>query len=185
MSHDKLVKPTKALVRWEKIKLLAFDCDGVLTDGRIIYDSAGIESKNFSAQDGLGFMLLWDTDVQTAVITGRESNLLARRCKDLRIPHLFQKIPNKLKVAQSLLKELGLDFSNMLFMGDDWNDIPLMNRAAVSVCPANAPDSVKALCDVVTKANGGHGAVRECIEYVLLHKGIFEEAVLKYLARIS
>ncbi|MCB5225035.1 MAG: HAD hydrolase family protein [Candidatus Cloacimonadaceae bacterium] len=185
MSYEKLVKPTKAMVYWEKIKLLAFDCDGVLTDGRIIYDSAGGESKNFSAQDGLGFMLLWGTDIQTAVITGRESDLLKRRCQDLRISHLFQKIPNKLQIAQGLLKELGLGFNNMLFMGDDWNDIPLMNRAAVSVCPANAPESVKALCDVVTKAKGGHGAVRECIEYVLTRKGIFEEAVLKYLARLS
>ncbi len=185
MSHDKLGKPTKPLVRWEKIKLLAFDCDGVLTDGRIIYDSAGVESKNFSAQDGMGFMLLWGTDIQTAVITGRESSLLQRRCDDLKVPHLFQKIPNKLKVAEGLLTELGLGFNNMLFMGDDWNDIPLMQRAAVSVCPANAPNSVKALCDIVTNAGGGHGAVRECIEYVLVQKGIFDEAVLKYLARIS
>lgn len=185
MSFNKLAKPAKPLLRWEKIKLLIFDCDGVLTDGRIIYDSAGNESKNFDAHDGMGFMLLRQTDVQTAVITGRNSPVLQRRCDDLKINHVFQGVQHKLQTATQLLLELGLDFDSVLFMGDDWNDLPLMFKAAISVCPADAMEGVKALSDLVTDHRGGRGAVRECIEYVLTSKGIYDQAVLKYLDQIS
>ena len=185
MSFNKLAKPHKPLLRWEKIQLLIFDCDGVLTDGRIIYDSAGNESKNFDAHDGMGFMLLRQTDVKTAVITGRNSPVLQRRCDDLKIDYVFQGIQNKLAKAGELLQELGLGFDSVLFMGDDWNDLPIMFKAAVSVCPADSMEGVKALSDLVTKHPGGRGAVRECIELVLTGKGIHEQALLKYLAQIS
>ncbi len=185
MSFNKLAKPTKPLLRWEKIKLLIFDCDGVLTDGRIIYDSAGNESKNFDAHDGMGFMLLWGTDIQTAVITGRNSPVLQRRCEDLKIDHLFQGVKHKLTKASELLRQLGLDFDSVLFMGDDWNDLPLMFKAAVSVCPSDAMQGVKALSDLVTEHPGGRGAVRECIEHVLTSKGIYDQALLKYLDQIG
>jgi len=185
MSFSKLAKPHKPLLRWERIKLLIFDCDGVLTDGRIIYDSAGNESKNFDAHDGMGFLLLRQTDIQTAVITGRSSPVLQRRCDDLKINHLFQGIQNKLEKATQLLRELQLNFDNVLVMGDDWNDVPLMFKAAVSVCPADAPEGVKEICDIVTKKHGGRGAARECIELVLNHKKKYEPALVKYVEQIS
>ncbi len=185
MSFSKLAKPHKPLLRWERIKLLIFDCDGVLTDGRIIYDSAGNESKNFDARDGMGFLLLRQTDIQTAVITGRNSSVLQRRCDDLKINHLFQGIQNKLEKATELLRELNLTFDNLLVMGDDWNDVPLMFKAAVSVCPGDAPESVKELCEIVTRNHGGRGAVRECIELVLNQQRKLEPALLKYVEQIS
>lgn len=180
-----IVKPRKPAVNWGKIKLLAFDCDGVLTQGGIIYGNEGQELKDFDARDGLGFMMLRSTDIQTAVITGRTSEAVARRCADLKIDHVYQKIPHKLKLAEELLQKLGLGFENMLFMGDDWNDFPLMKAVAVSVCPADAASGIPQLVDYVTQAKGGEGAVRECIEMVLKNKGIYEQAILAYLARIS
>lgn len=185
MSFRKIEKPNKKLMKWEYIKLLIFDCDGVLTDGRIIYDSAGNESKNFDARDGMGFLLLRQTDLLSAVVTGRNSPVLQRRCEDLRINYVFQGVGNKLQKLEELLKELNLAFENVLFMGDDWNDIPVMFRAAISVCPSDAFPDIRRLTDYVTKQPGGRGAVRECIEYVLNNKRIYELAVQKYLETIS
>lgn len=181
----KITKPVKAAVNWENIKLLAFDCDGVLTEGGIIYGNEGQELKDFDARDGMGFMLLRYTGVQVAIITGRTSEALSRRCKDLKIEHVYQQIPNKLKQAKELLDTLGLGFENMLFMGDDWNDFPLMSAAAVSVCPCDAAEEITHLVDYVTQAKGGKGAVRECIEMVLKKCGIYEQAIQDYLDRIS
>lgn len=185
MSFTKIAKPNKPILRWDRIKLLIFDCDGVLTDGRIIYDSAGNESKNFDAHDGMGFMLLRQTEVQAAVITGRSSPVLQRRCDDLKIKYVFQGIQKKLETTTQLLRELNLGFDNILFMGDDWNDLPVMFKAAISVCPGDAMEGMKNLCDLVTKHSGGRGAVRECIEHVLTNKGIYEQALLKYLEHIG
>lgn len=182
---DFIKKPDKPKQDFGKIKLIAFDCDGVLTDGRIIYGCEGEELKNFSAHDGMGFMLLRGFGIKTAVITGRRSYALERRCDDLKIDYVFQRISNKLQQAKDLLASLGLDLSNMLFMGDDWNDIPLMLAAAVSVAPANAPKDVASLADYVMPSVGGFGAVRDCIELVLKNKGVYEQAISAYLARIS
>lgn len=184
-SFENIKKPEKAPVDWEKIRLLIFDCDGVLTDGRIIYGCEGEELKNFNALDGMGFMLLRDLGIRTAVITGRRSAALQRRCEDLKIDFLYQGIANKRLQTQDLLSQLGLSWENVLFMGDDWNDIPAMFAAAVSVAPCNAPKDVAALADFVMSGHGGFGAVRKCIEMVLKGKGLYEQAVLAYLARIS
>ncbi|MBW6514573.1 MAG: HAD hydrolase family protein [Candidatus Syntrophosphaera sp.] len=184
MSFKKIIKPQKPLVRWDKIKLLVFDCDGVLTDGRIIYDSAGNETKNFDAHDGMGFILLRQTDIKTAIITGRNSSILQRRCEDLKVDYLFQGVADKLTCLKQLLDKLKLDFSNVLYMGDDWNDLGAMFSAAVSVCPADALANFRELADHVTVSSGGHGAVRECIEYVFENKGIYDQALQAYLKQL-
>ncbi|HPN40365.1 MAG: HAD hydrolase family protein [Candidatus Cloacimonetes bacterium] len=181
----KIGKPYKPRVNWDRINLIIFDCDGVLTDGKIIYGCNGEELKNFDAHDGMGFQLLRFSHVRTAVITGRSSAALERRCQDLKIDYLYQGVANKLEKTRELLKELKLDFCNLLYMGDDWNDIPVMNVAAVSVCPADAARDVAAMADYVMLASGGRGAVRECIELVLNNKTIYEQAVNDYLAKIS
>ena len=185
MILKKITKPNKANLNWDKIELLVFDCDGVLTDGRIVYDSAGHEAKNFHAHDGMGFLLLRQAGLRSAVITGRSSAALERRCQDLKVGYLFQGVANKLQCLTQLLQELGLDFTNVLYMGDDWNDWPSMLQAAISVCPADAPDVIRQLADQVMSHPGGHGAVRECIEYVLYSKGCYEQAVSSYLEQIT
>ncbi|NLK49633.1 MAG: HAD hydrolase family protein [Candidatus Cloacimonetes bacterium] len=181
----KYEKPLKTRIRWDRIKLLIFDCDGVMTDGRIIYGNEGQELKNFCAQDGMGFMLLQHTDITVAVITGRESEALTRRCKDLKIQYVYQKISNKLEQTKELLAELKLDFDNVLFMGDDWNDIPTMCHAAVAVAPANVQRDVAVYADYIMVSSGGHGAVRECIDLVLNNMSIYEQTVVSYLNKIS
>ena len=118
---------------FSKIKLIILDNDGVLTDGKIIYDNNKLESKNFNAKDGLGIKLLQFSDIKLAIITGRNSNVVEQRCDDLQIKLLFQGVRNKLKKTIELLKELNLDWENVAYMGDDWNDFPVMEKCNISV----------------------------------------------------
>ncbi|MEN6445498.1 MAG: HAD hydrolase family protein [Candidatus Cloacimonas sp.] len=185
--YDKttFVKPNKRVVPWNDLKLLIFDCDGVLTDGRFIYGSQNIELKNFHSHDGLGFKLLQHTDMMVSIITGRSSEALERRCRDLNITYLFENVANKLDCINNLLNDLNLNFTNVAYMGDDWNDVPAMRKAAFSAAPANAQAGVTKIADWVSDYNGGHGAARDMINYVLIHKGIYEKTVISYLDSIS
>ncbi|MDD2231012.1 MAG: HAD-IIIA family hydrolase [Candidatus Cloacimonetes bacterium] len=185
METNCLVKPSKRPVAWCEIKLLLLDCDGVLTDGRIIYGKQGQELKNFSAHDGMGFMLLKYTDVVIGIITGRSSEALQRRCEDLHIKHLHQNVRNKLLCLDELLTTLHLDYKNVAYMGDDWNDIPVMRKVAFSATPADAQPDIQKIADWVAPHNGGHGAVRDLINHILIHKGIYEKTVKQYIEDIS
>jgi len=185
MKHDLLHKINKPEIQWQEIKLVIFDCDGVISDGKIIYCGEELEAKHFSAHDGMGFMLLNRAELMCAVITGRSSVVLERRCRDLRIPHLYQGVANKLEKAKQLLKELNLQWDNVAYMGDDWNDIPVMQSVAFSVTPADAMPEIKHLADYVTTRISGDGAARECIDYILHKKGLYEKAVSLYLKEIT
>ena len=185
MGTNLFVKPIKRPITWSDIKLLLFDCDGVLTDGRIVYGNNSQDLKFFHAHDGMGFNLLRSTDIQVGFVTGRSSEALEHRCHDLNIKLLFQNVPNKLQCVEKFLPELGLDFRNIVFMGDDWNDVPVMRKAAFSAAPSDAFPEVLKIADWVSSYRGGHGAVRDLINYVLHHKGIYEKTVLKYLESIQ
>ncbi|HNW24743.1 MAG TPA: HAD-IIIA family hydrolase [Candidatus Cloacimonas sp.] len=180
-----LTKPIKRLVPWNDIKLMVFDCDGVLTDGRFIYGSTNLELKHFHGHDGLGFKLLQKTDIIISVISGRGSEALERRCKDLNITYLFQNVANKLQCLDNLLKELNLIYTNVAYMGDDWNDVPVMQKVAFSAAPADAQPDVAKIVDWVSEFKGGQGAARDMINYVLTRKGIYEKTVLAYLDSIG
>ncbi|MFA7057074.1 MAG: HAD hydrolase family protein [Candidatus Cloacimonadales bacterium] len=168
----------------KKIKLLCFDCDGVLSDGRIIYiqtaDNQVFEQKNFSAKDGMGLMMANRAGLISAVITGRTSLVLAQRCKDLRIEHLYQNIDNKAKKMEELLAELQLSWENVAYMGDDWNDFPIFRRAGFAGAPSDGDDAIKPFVDYVTKKKGGKGAVREFIDLILKEQGLYEKSVEKF-----
>ncbi|PKN79619.1 MAG: 3-deoxy-D-manno-octulosonate 8-phosphate phosphatase [Candidatus Cloacimonetes bacterium HGW-Cloacimonetes-1] len=178
-------RPIKKPVIWKDIRMMIFDCDGVLTDGKIIYSGEMLESKNFDAHDGMGFFLLNRAGLIPAVITGRSSKALSRRCEDLKIPHVLQGIKRKLDITEELLSKLGLNFSQVIYMGDDWNDIPVMQLAALSCCPADAMPEIRNITDYIATRNGGQGAARECIDYVLKNIGIYEKTVLQYLQDIT
>lgn len=165
----------------EKIKLLVLDCDGTLTDGKMIYNSDKTQSKNFNAADGLGIMLLRFTDIIPAVITGSQSKAIEKRFADLKVEHLHQKVHNKTKFAQALLDKLNLDWENLAYMGDDWNDFPVMKRAGFSAAVANAPLELQKKVDFVTNLKGGEGAVRELIELILKKQGIYEKTLEDFL----
>jgi len=164
-----------------KIKLVCFDCDGVLTDGRIIYiqteSNSILEQKNFSAKDGMGIMMLNRVGLIPAVITGRSSEVLKQRCQDLRIKHLYQNIENKAEKMQELLDKLGLDWENLAYIGDDWNDYKILTRSGFAATPNDGDEAIKPFVDLVTKRKGGKGAVREVIDLILDAQGLYEKAI--------
>ncbi len=166
---------------FNKIKLLIMDCDGVLTDGKIIYSDKGAETKNFNAKDGLGIKLLSFTDIKTAIITGRKSELLERRCKDLSIDFLYQKVSNKRKKVEILLEKMKIGWENVAFIGDDWNDYPVIQKAGLTATPADAFREIIEIVDYKTERCGGEGAVREFIDYILKRKGIYEKTIQKFI----
>ena len=170
---------------FSKIKLLVCDCDGVLTDGLIIYDSSGVEQKNFSSHDGLGIKMLQHSTIELAVITGRYSEMLERRCTDLNIKYLYQNVMNKRKMLEDLLNLLNLKFENVAYIGDDWNDFLAMQDCQLKIAPKNARDLFKLTVDYVTENEGGYGAVRDAIEYILKNQNDFEIVLRSFLDELA
>ena len=167
--------------RAARIKLVAFDIDGVMTDGGLHYSDDGHEFKTFNVQDGLGIVLMKRAGIQVAIITGRNSNVVNCRAKDLGIEHVFHGVGDKRTVAGKLLEKLGLDWSELAFMGDDLIDLRAMAQCGLAIAPANARPIAKERAHVVTEAAGGHGAVREAVELILAAQGKLDAAFAPYL----
>ena len=159
----------KAQIR--KIKLLALDVDGVLTDGRIILNSEGQETKNFDVLDGLGIVLFRQLGYKTAIISARSAKCVEHRANDLKIDKVYQDARPKRLAYEQMLKDFHLQDKNVCFIGDDLPDLPLIKRVGFGVAVANAPAEVKKSADYVTKNHGGRGAVREVIEMILKAQG--------------
>ena len=156
---------------FKKVKCVAMDVDGVLTDGRIIIDSHGVETKNFDVQDGFGIVFLKKCGIKTAIISARESKVVAHRAKDLKIDKVYVGVYPKLSAYESMLKELKVLDEEVCFIGDDLADLSIMRRCGVSVAVANAVLEVKQIADYVTVRRGGEGAVREVVELILQAQG--------------
>lgn len=167
--------------RAARIKLVAFDIDGVMTDGGLHYTDDGHELKTFNVQDGLGVVLLRRAGIKVAIITGRTSNVVNCRAKDLGVEHVFHGVGDKGAVSGQLLEQLGLQWSELAFMGDDLIDLPAMTRCGLAIAPANARPVVKERAHMVTDASGGKGAVREAIEFILAAQGKLDAAFAPYL----
>jgi len=168
------------LQRAQKIRMLIMDVDGVLTDGRIWYDSVGQELKSFDVKDGHGIVMAHRAKLRTALISGRESESTARRAKELGIEIVFQKIWNKLEVYEQILRDTQLTPEEVAYVGDDVIDIPLLHRVGLAVAVADAVEEVKAAAHVVTQRAGGQGAVREVIELILRAQGQWETLMERY-----
>lgn len=147
--------------RLAEIRLAAFDVDGVFTDGRFYLSDDGVESKAFSTQDGYGVRRLLQCGIDVAVISGRKSAAVERRMSELGVKHVFLGCSNKAEVYDTLLRDLGLTSDQTAYTGDDFPDLPLLQKAGVSFAVANAHADIRRICDMTTKASGGHGAVRE------------------------
>ena len=167
--------------RASRIKLLLMDCDGVLTDGRLWLTDDGDEQKSFNTHDGLGLSLLHRAGIKSGIITGRSSRAMARRAQELGIEFVRQGSPDKIAAFEQLLKEAGVDESEVAFVGDDLPDIPVMNRAELAVAVADAVEETRAVAHYVTRAKGGRGAVREVIEIILKSQGRWHDLVEDYL----
>lgn len=155
----------------EKIKLIILDVDGVLTDGKIVYDSEGREIKAFNIHDGHGIRLLHDTGINVAIITGRQSKVVEIRASELGITDVFQKARYKNSVYQELLKKYNLKDENTAFVGDDLIDLSILRSVGFAVAVSNAVDEVKEYAHMVTKKAGGEGAVREVIDFIIKAQG--------------
>jgi len=155
----------------KKIKVFVMDVDGVLTDGQIIVDSNGVESKNFDVQDGFGIVFLKKCGIITAIISARESGVVAYRAKDLKIDRVYVGVYPKMSAYENLLKEYNVSDEEVCFIGDDLADMAIMKRCGMAIAVANAVDEVKQIADHVTIKQGGKGAVREAIELILKAQG--------------
>lgn len=165
----------------EKVKLLILDCDGVLTDGSIIYSEHGGETKAFNVRDGHGIKLLKSVGIECAIITARSSEVLKRRAEELGIVHLYQGELDKAAAYNRLLKECKLEPDETLYVGDDIIDIPVFTRVGVGVAVADAVAELIEHADCVTSACGGRGAVREVAEIVMKIQGHWDSVMAKYV----
>jgi len=163
--------PPELLLRAQGIKLVFFDVDGVLTDGGLYFGETGEAIKRFHTLDGHGLKLLQRAGIAPAVITGRDSKPLRLRLAALGIEHVHYGKEDKQPAAEETLKTLGLDWSQAAAMGDDWPDLPVMQRCALACAPPNAHVEVKAVAHHVTQTPGGHGAVRELCDLLLVASG--------------
>ncbi len=154
-----------------KIRLVIFDVDGVLTDGKLLFDEHGNEYKRFHCRDGLGITLLRETGVEVAVISGRASKSVAQRMASLGIERVFQGQRHKLIAYESLRAELSLEPEQIAFVGDDLLDLPLMRRVGLSIAVADAHPAILPFAHWVTGNRGGEGAGREVCDLVMDAQG--------------
>ena len=166
--------------RAKKIKLLIMDVDGVLTDGRIIYGDDGTEYKSFDVRDGHGIKLAQRAGLTMAIISGRNSEVISRRGKELGIDLIFQNVHNKIESYENILRETGLKDDEVAYIGDDLIDLPVLRRVGLSIAVFDAITQVTKEALFVTKSVGGRGAVREAIEFILESKGLWKEVTKRY-----
>ena len=169
------------VARARKIKLIAFDVDGVMTDGTLYLADDGQEYKGFNSLDGHGLKMLKGTGVELAIITGRSSRVVENRAKNLGITLIHQGAHDKLAVYESLCRELHLQYEDTAFMGDDVVDLPVMRRAGLAIAVPAAPELVKAHSHYITTRAAGHGAVREACELLMQAQGTSDAALAPYL----
>ena len=160
------------------IKLIVLDVDGTMTDSRITYSENGDEIKSFNVKDGLAIASWRKLGGHVAIITGRSSKIVERRAKELHIEHFYQGIHNKKEVLDDLLVKLNLKMENVAAIGDDLNDLKMLNAVEVSFVPKDASIYVEKIANVCLSKIGGDGAVREMIEYLIIHEGL-EKKYLK------
>lgn len=164
------------------IKLVLLDVDGVLTDGKITYSDAGEQIKSFDSKDGLGIRLLMKSGIQVGIITARKSDALAHRCKNLKLELVLEGVRDKAKGLELMLEKTGLSADQTAYVGDDLLDLPIMTRVGLPVCVADACKDVKEHSEIITKNNGGNGAVREFCEMVLKSKGLWDKIIEQYVS---
>lgn len=164
----------------QKIKVLAMDVDGILTDGRIIIDNKGGEIKNFDVQDGFGIVLFQRMGFKTAIISARSAKPTSARAKDLKINKVYQDAYPKIAAYERMLKELKVKDEHVCYMGDDLPDLPVLKRVGFAVSVPNGVTEVQRAADYITKKKGGHGAVREVVELILKIQGKWDKVLAAY-----
>lgn len=168
--------------RIQAIRLVAFDVDGILTDGGLYLTDSGEEFKRFNSLDGHGLKMLKASGVELAIITGRTSRCVELRAKNLGITRLYQGVEDKWGTMQTLLAELNLAAEAAAYMGDDVVDLPVMRRMGLSISVPNAPQVVRDHAHYLTQREGGCGAVREACELIMSAQGTLDAQLAPYLS---
>jgi len=166
----------------KKIKLLATDVDGVLTDGKIIILNSGEELKFWDVYDRFAFTLLrkFAKDIKIAWITGRISQQVENRAKEVGVHYLYQKCMDKISAINEILKKENITIDEVAFIGDDLVDLPVLLRCGFSCCPKNTPREVKEAVDYTTDAESGKGVFREIVEIIFRSQGLWKKILENY-----
>jgi 3-deoxy-D-manno-octulosonate 8-phosphate phosphatase (KDO 8-P phosphatase) len=174
------MRDERLLNKIRRVKLLILDVDGVLTDGRIIIDDAGVESKNFDVKDGHGLKIIMRCGIDVVLLTGRRSQVVERRAADLGIAEVHQGIGNKLEALAEILQRRNLASEETAYAGDDIVDVPLLKRVGFAVAVADAVPEVRQVADYITGCKGGRGAVRELCEVILQAQELWADVAARY-----
>lgn len=161
----------------ENITTIFLDIDGTLTDGKVYLDDGRNEFKSFDVKDGLMVVSTIELGYDIIIMTGRQSQVVARRAEELGIKEFYQGIRNKKEAVEKLMEEKGFSYENLAYLGDDLNDYAVMDKCAFAGCPADAAAEIKEISDFISKFEGGHGAVREILSYILKEKGEYEKVL--------
>ena len=170
-----------ALARARRVRLVIFDVDGVLTDGKLWYGPGGEELKAFHAFDGHGVQLLRMARLDTAIISGRQSQAVEERARQLGIKHVVQGADDKLEHFERMLRGLRLKRAAVAYMGDDVVDLPILTRCGFACAPHEAPEDVRRRAHYIASADAGHGAAREVCEFILEAQGKLGRVLQRYL----
>ena len=166
--------------RIKKIKIVVMDVDGVMTDGKIILGSGNTELKFFDARDGVGIKYLQRVGIKVAIITGRKSEAVEMRAKELDIELVYQNAKKKIDAYNDLKEKLGYKGSDIAYIGDDLPDIPIMRRVGFAIAVANSTKETKKVAHYITKNNGGYGAIREVAELIMKAQNKWKKIMERY-----
>jgi 3-deoxy-D-manno-octulosonate 8-phosphate phosphatase (KDO 8-P phosphatase) len=167
----------------QRVKLVIFDVDGVLTTGKLLYGSSGTEYKAFHVHDGLGMKLLMQNKIEVGIITARESDIVVKRMRDLGVTHVYQGYSDKVPAYEDLKLKLKFSDEQIAYVGDDLTDLPLIRRAGLGITVPNSPKIMQQHADWVTSLKGGKGAAREVCDFILQTHGLFDAIIKRYLDR--
>jgi len=163
--------------RCQALKLVLSDVDGVMTDGKLLLLPGGAEAKSFHVRDGLGLVVARRAGLRTGLISGRTSEEVARRAAELGLDVVRQGVKDKVACLREVLSGLGLEAREVAYMGDDFNDLPLLKEVGLSAAPADAPSEIQEAVFLVTTRRGGEGCLREFVEGILRTRGDWERAL--------
>ncbi len=164
-------------------KLVITDIDGVWTDGGMYYTQDGDVMKRFSVKDGWGVLFLRELGIPLAIMTGENSPIVQKRADKLKVDRCYLGVQDKARLALEICRDMGISMSDVAFIGDDLNDLPLLRLVGHSACPPNTPDYVKRDVRYVTIAQGGNGAFREFVEHLLQEENMLDEVVKQILLK--
>ena len=165
--------PSEVLHRARKVALVAFDVDGVLTDGKIYYHDDGREMKAFHVQDGSAIKLLRENGVEVAIITGRRSTMVDKRARELGIEHVYQGSANKRDAVDAIMSSLAIEIDAVAHVGDDLGDIDLFKQVGLAISVPNGHPAAISHAHYVTETEGGGGVAREVCQLILSSKGLW------------